>query len=295
MNNTFNIKRFGNLLTKDFQENWKRYAVQFLAMFGIMALVLVWNSINNYDRYQRHLERSIQDTSGVMYHFGPYSSETLSENLLINISVMFLVFGIIIAATMMEPMRGKTKRISFLTLPASNFEKIFSRWLIVTVGYIIAFFIALWAVDALRVAICSIKYPAIDDIQFLDFGKLVRPDPDVCGNYVFSEKIYFTFALSIYFLMQSLFVLGSTFWEKSTFVKTFAAIIIIVLLFLLVCYYAIKISYNEVDDFGNVMVYLFKEPTDLLIILNPLLFFFTLVNWVIAFFRFRELEIIKRL
>jgi len=281
MNNIFNIKRFGFVLSKDFQEKWKRYILQFLTMFGIMAVALTWFFYTNHREV--YAERDY-------------------INLWITACVLFLGFGVFFASTMMEPVREKTRRISFLTLPASNVEKFLSRWLIVTFGYIIAFFIALWLADAVRVAICSHYLPE-HDIRFLDFGKLVNPEKENnYQNYVFFSTCFFGFWISVYTLLQSLFVLGATFWEKASFIKTFSAITVIVLLFLFLNWEMIKIIYQDMDafavSFNTFLTIIFPEEItdkDVLRAGISLFTFFTPFCWVIAFFRFRESEIIKRL
>ena len=271
MNNTFNIKRFGLVMRKDFQENWKRYTMQFLAMFGIIAIMLYFQSDNMYRNSRMEPD-----------YF-----------LLIWTSFMFLGFGLLFASTFTEPMRSKIKRASYLMNPSSNLEKYVSRWLIVTVGYIIAFFVALWLADLLRVAICSARYPEID-VNMLDLGELIGMRN--AGN-VFSYN-EFGFFVGLFFFLQSVCVLGSTFWEKVSFVKTFAAATILVLLFLLLANWTISIFYTDFEQFTNVLDSFAKEnqmsDTAFFTITTSVFASLTLVFWIFAFFRFRESEIIKR-
>ncbi|MDR2473683.1 MAG: hypothetical protein LBD53_09025, partial [Tannerella sp.] len=127
MNNTFNIKRFGLVFRKDLMENLKRYALLLLAILGIMTIILTTISLDYYD----------------------HSYNNLNNMLLQWLSYMFSTFGILFASTFMTPMNSKIKRIAYLVSPASNLEKYLSRWMIITVGYILAFFAALWVSDAL--------------------------------------------------------------------------------------------------------------------------------------------------
>ena len=281
MNNIFNMKRFGLVLSKDFHEKWKKYVLQFLTMFGIMAVILIWVT------YVEH--------PGSQF----FRQEAYNDNLLLIVSIMFLGFGIFFASTLMDSMREKTKRIACLTTPASHFEKFISRWLIVTIGYVIAFFIALWMADAIKVSYFS-EYK----IPFLDFDGLIGPrvnDLDKYYNYVFPSKSYFGFGIGIYALLQSLFILGATFWEKSSFIKTFAAGVVIVLSFLLLNYWMIKIVFHDMEGLGKAMDALLPRNTTqetgntVMLLIACFLSFCALLNWVIAFFRFRESEIIKRL
>lgn len=285
MNNIFSFKRLFLMLNKDLQENWKKYILQVITIFGILAIFLTYFADERYARVFK----------------GHYSTQnsmtTLDCDLLMISALLFMVFGEVFASTMMENMRSKTQRIAFLAVPASNFEKILSRWLIVTVGYIACFFVALFLADSVRVAICSFRYPTLD-VHFIDFGKMIVANEDV-GNfgYLLPSIPYFFFFLSLYFFNQSLFVLGTTFWEKLSFVKTFAVIVILGMVYIFVCRWVITASYEDQDSFFNVLnSFHLKNLSDngFLIRLTCITSFGALFNWTLAFFRFRESEIIKR-
>lgn len=283
MNNTFDIKRFGLVMRKDFQENWKRHSLQFLAMLGIIAAVLCF-------QYESEIHTTC---SSEFCQVNSYANASL----LIAGSILFLALGIVFASTLMEPMRNKTKKISFLIVPASDLEKYLSRWVIVVVGYTIAFFLALWLADLFRVAIFSIRYPNID-VEMLNFRELINTNyyrtGDV-GGYAFFSTHFFYMCLSFFFLLQSICVLGSTFWEKASFVKTFAASLVIVFSFLLVSRWTILLFFQDFNQFSRLSNSKldFSESLGFLI-LTGVFVFFALVNWTIAYFRFRESEIIKR-
>ena len=284
MNNTFDIKRFGNVFRKDLMENWKRYALLYITMLGIMSIVFIWAS---YIHYNGHSE-------------GYSNNIYFNKSLLAYSSFMFAGFGIIFASTIMNPMNSKIKRIAYLINPASNFEKFLSRWLIMTVAYIILFFTALYIADFLRVGICSANFPSLD-VDFLDIRKIIKAnDNSKWSEYVFGSKYYLSLVLSFYFLFQSLFILGSTFWEKSTFIKTFAAMVVLIISFLLICRWTILLFYGDFDSFGNVMNSFESISNSRVSEEQGITFtiiatsFFTLSNWIFSYFRFRESEIIKR-
>ena len=267
---------------KDFLENGKWYLLQFLTMTGIMGIILIWRSFYLYSDSMK----------------GIYTS--INTDLLAFASFLFPVFGILFASTMMKPMSNKIKRISYLTVPSSNLEKYLSRWIIVTIGYIIAFFISLWIVDLIRVGIYSARYPDLD-IHFLNLGRLIYfGEGENPANCLFYNSNVFGIVFCIYLFLQSIFILGATFWEKATFIKTFSACIIIMIAFILICRWAILLSYGDFGTFFNVLNS-FEPQTDKNSIEENVftnaafvLFVCALVNWTLAFFRFRESEIIKR-
>jgi hypothetical protein len=161
----------------------------------------------------------------------------------------------------------------------------------------VAFFAALWLADAVRVAICSFNYPG-QSVHFLDLNKMIRPDNSPSGNgYLLPSSLFYVF-LSLYFLVQSIFVLGATFWEKASFVKTFSLGVILVIFFVLVCRWSILLIYKDfsqfemaLDSFKMFEDYTVPQKSRLLTLLFSLI---TLLNWTLAFLRFRESEVIKR-
>ncbi|MDL2243825.1 hypothetical protein LJB84_03190 [Bacteroidales bacterium OttesenSCG-928-J19] len=282
MNNVFNIQRFARVMGKDFHENWKSYLLQILALFGVMAAILIYQSISYYPDV-----------------FDSKYESMFDEKLLTSACFMFLIYIAIQAATLMFPMQSKTGRISYLSLPASHLEKFLSRWLIVTVGSVVIFFAALWLADLLRVAIFSFRYPE-GNVHMIDFSRLIYPGEDYSSrHHVFPHIQVFFICLSLAYLFQSLCVLGATFWTKNSIIKTIAAIIVVIGLYVLVCRWAILGFYDSFDEFGNVLGSLVNKSeiseqrafSGSIIVLS----FFVVLNWVLAFFRFRESEIIKRL
>jgi hypothetical protein len=280
MNNTFDINRFVLLLRKDIQENWKKYLIRILTIYGALTLVTTWNAYLTYSELEQGFNRL----------------EYLNRDLIVFTAFVFFIFGCISASMAMEPINSKTKRLVYLMNPSSSFEKYFSRWLIMTIGYMAVFFVLFWLSDATRVLICSIRFPDVD-VQFIHFDKLIGNN-DSDYNYVFHSISQFRFSIALFVFAQSLFILGSTFWPKNSLVKTFSAGIIIFITFLLVCWSVISLLFeNGMDNFGNALQQRTFGVEDSTIVgyLTILCFIFALINWILAFFRFRESEVIKRL
>jgi len=278
MNNTFDINRFVLLLRKDIQENWKKYLIRILTIYGALTLVTTWNAFLTYSELEQGINRL----------------EYLNRDLIVFTAFVFFIFGCISASMAMEPINSKTKRLVYLMNPSSSFEKYFSRWFIMTIGYMAVFFVLFWLSDATRVLICSIRFPDID-VQFIHFDKFIGKDS---YDYVFNNMTRFTFSVGLFSFIQSLFILGSTFWPKNSLVKTFSAGTIIFITFLLVCWCVISLLFeNGMDNFGNALQQKTFGVQDTIIVgyMTILCIIFAVVNWVLAFFRFRESEVIKRL
>lgn len=277
-NDTFSIKRLSMLVQKDVQENWKKYLMHIVTLFGVLVAVFVIN------------------TSDTIYLDGQ------NRDLIIMSIFTFFAMGTIFASNMMEPMNSKTKRISYLMNPSLASEKFLARWLMVTVVYIIIFLLVLVPADIARVFISSLRYPDAT-IRFIDFSKLVG-DGDHSSDHAFYPIEVFGMVIATFFWLQSLFVLGSTFWQKNTFVKTFSIGLIIFVVFLFTCYKLIGFVFADgMNDFFDAMYSNINGTesgdTDklkqIIITITITFSFLALGNWVLAFFRFKEAEIIKRL
>ena len=281
MNNTFHIKRFGLVFRKDFIENGKRYMLLFLTMLGLMALII---TLQTWDYYS--------------YSHNRNADNHLNHNrlLLEMLSFMFFASGIWFASTFSNPMNRKLKRLSYLISPSSNLEKFLVRWMITTIGFIVAFFVAMWMADLIRVSICSVVYPEVE-IHFLDITRLIALSPN--ASYYVIPKNEFPFMISIYFLLQSIFLLGSTFWEKATFIKTFTAGTALFVTYILLCRWVILLCYGSLTGYVNVMgSFEFDNYFAEYQIFTFASTFFAVCSitcWIFAFFRIKESEIIKRL
>ena len=104
-----------------------------------------------------------------------------------------------------------------LMVPATPFEKFFSRWFVFTVVYLVVFLISYKLADYTRLIIYSLAYPEKDFIA------------PVALSHLAGDKKYYTLCntglqfgalMSGYFFVQSLFVLGSSIWPKNSFLKT---------------------------------------------------------------------------
>jgi hypothetical protein len=282
MNNILNIKRLGLVFRKDMMENSKIYLISSFILTVSLLLIFVLCSVDSLQ------SRSQQDN---LY---------LNRSLLTFVVVAFFISGLIFASFMMDPIRDRVKRIRYLMTPSSSLEKFFSQWVIVTLGYIIMFFVSVYVADILRVAICTVFYPS-QDVALIDFSKLINVGGVAEGvvrpsGYVFDEDDPVFVYLIAYFYFQSLFVLGATFSPKFSAVKTILSVCVIVPVYILSCYLTIKIFYGEGNFFINTLNYYLPEEkvtATVLVVVIPVVF--TLFNWALAFFRFRETEIIEKL
>ena len=265
----FSMPRFVNLCCKDMVENWRSNVLRIALMYGVMVVVLLWGG---------YLEYRYKDT-------------LVDDNNLWRLSLVLFMwclwgFGCLSASFTMEKMKTKTSRLSVLMTPATPFEKYFSRWLIFTFVFLVVFLIAFRLADYTRVLVYTLTYPNLEEIAALSLSHFVG---DNTGYYTLCRTANeFVTVIALYFFTQSCFVLGSSIWPRSAFLKTFVAGALIVTVYVL-----LVVSMFELFEKGNFPSWLTNELVFTLLSIACLVF--TLFNWALAYFRFKESEIINRM
>ena len=272
----FSLPRFMNLCRKEMVENWRSNVLRMLLMYGVMAVVMVWNGYFEY-RY---------------WHSGQIEDPAWTFLLVVFIWSLW-GFGCLSASFTMEKMKTKTSRTSMLMVPATPFEKFFSRWFVFTVVFLVIFLISYKLADYTRFIIYSLAYPEEKDFIIpVDLSHLVG-----------ERKTYYTLCrtglqfgalLSAYFFVQSLFVLGSSIWPKNSFLKTFASGTVIAIVYFLLAVFMSKMFLENGNYYSENVFTGMSEDTAMSIMIVVGIFF-TLMNWTLAYLRFKESEIVNRM
>ena len=272
----FSLPRFMNLCRKEMVENWRSNVLRMVLMYGVMAVVMVWNGYFEY-RY---------------WHSGQIEDPAWTFLLVVFIWSLW-GFGCLSASFTMEKMKTKTSRTSMLMVLATPFEKFFSRWFVFTVVFLVIFLISYKLADYTRFIIYSLAYPEEKDFIIpVDLSHLVG-----------ERKTYYTLCrtglqfgalLSAYFFVQSLFVLGSSIWPKNSFLKTFASGTVIAIVYFLLAVFMSKMFLENGNYYSENVFTGMSEDTAMSIMIVVGIFF-TLMNWTLAYFRFKESEIVNRM
>ena len=272
----FSLPRFMNLCRKEMVENWRSNVLRMVLMYGVMAVVMVWNGYFEY-RY---------------WHSGQIEDPAWTFLLVVFIWSLW-GFGCLSASFTMEKMKTKTSRTSMLMVPATPFEKFFSRWFVFTVVFLVIFLISYKLADYTRFIIYSLAYPEEKDFIIpVDLSHLVG-----------ERKTYYTLCrtglqfgalLSAYFFVQSLYVLGSSIWPKNSFLKTFASGTVIAIVYFLLAVFMSKMFLENGNYYSENVFTGMSEDTAMSIMIVVGIFF-TLMNWTLAYLRFKESEIVNRM
>ena len=265
----FSFPRFANYFKKVLVEDRKRLLQRIITVFG---LLVVFSAIISDSCYQHYMEA---------LKIGIVRSEI--DPAIDGLMPLF-VFGLFIgcalsASFIMEPMSSKTSRIYALMLPATSFEKYFVRWFIYTIGYLVVYYLLFLLVDVMRVCVFSVVYPEIDIITFLNpYAEIVA----------LRDEVPLGFVVSLYLLLQSIFVLGSSLWPKYAFLKTFTAYTILGMAFS-AFFAGIMNLFNRP---GN--SYIMPELSDDTLFLIAGILLVALLFWWLAYKRFKEMEVVNR-
>ena len=124
----FNITRFGNLIKRDLIIYRKQVLIIMLGLVGLLLLIYGFARIT-------------EDANGINGEF--WKS--------IGLAFVFIV-GLTFTSIVFRDFRSPGGRLQFLSLPASNFEKLASRWLYSLILFPLFIIIAVWILSTLTIA-----------------------------------------------------------------------------------------------------------------------------------------------
>ncbi len=259
----FSFPRFVNLCRKEMVESWKSHLLRVAMMYGALVLVFLLNGLVVYNQHIPNFGDTDPAWGGVLGTF----------------VAMGIAFACFSASLMMERMKSKTSRLSVLMTPVTPFEYYISRWLVYTLAFLVVYLIVFMLADYTRVLFFSINAPQGRIVEAINLSSLNQQYD------IFSHGKVWLFGISTFLFTQSCFVLGSTIWPKRAFLKTFVAGLIINTVFSVFLstsrFIKAPLADTDVNVFSNLSA----------IVLLVLALF----HWVLAYYRFKESEIIHRM
>jgi hypothetical protein len=208
MNQTFSFNRWSMLVSKHWVENRRRYLLSLLAIAGLM---IAW--------YCFILTMDAIDPLGVFFQYITYYGG------------LYFV-GCLYASMLFADLQSKTAGIGWLSLPASTVEKLLCALLFGVFLFFIAYTLVFYLVDIPMVQLSN-KLIESHPRTWPNSDQFV---PELAVYNVFSAKAgpalepEYHIILLGFFAVQAVFVLGSVYFTRNSFIKT----IVVVLLFLLI-------------------------------------------------------------
>jgi hypothetical protein len=271
-NRYFSFSRLALVMKRDFMENWKTNLYRFLGPYTIFLLVMWFSSMN-------------------MTNFNEFS-DIVSATFF---SVLFFG-GSFTASYALETMNTQQKRISFLMLPATSFEKFFARFLYVTVGFVVLSTIALLLAEVTRFLLLPMfdlpdtfkqstlpnVWQTIMNVRTFNFN----------GSGIMESVVGWLFLIWIH----SFFLLGGCRWYKNAFWKTLGLII-------LVNFFFIFVSVNLVESLDEGVMeeillwceanFSWVTVTGILSFAIVMFMLLILLNWWLSYRCFTRSQVIK--
>ncbi len=202
---TFNWNRFVAALKKEVIENNRTLLFSIIAIYGILALIMIIGNIT-------------------------LGANTSRPETMLRYNIVFMVYGfgsIIVASLAFRGLKDKKGRTEFLTSPSSTLEKYLVNVLIYVVGFIVVFPICAQLADLTRILVL---WPWSDGdvpgpINFLNTFHNVAHQQEW---WKYDSKVILEITLWLGVLASpALYLLGSVLWPKLSFLKTFAAVYVI--------------------------------------------------------------------
>jgi hypothetical protein len=268
-NNFFAFRRWQFYLQKHFTDNFRFYAMALLSLFGLMTVipVLVVLTGNEFQSLRNFIP---------FYYFG-----------------LFLG-GLLFTSRFFNELGNKEKGVDFLMIPASQFEKFITIFLVSTIGFLLFYHLSVYT-----------SYKIIDSVRFTKYGSHIENDYEFLSTP--KEKIYIYYS---YIVLQSMFLLGATYYHKYSFIKTVLSIFVFLLALciinclLVICFFGTEHGFWKIStpfvmvnkqepidtQSWHTITYLIPEWLQK-IYLFAVKFLLAPIIWTIAYFRLKDKEI----
>ena len=215
MNQSFDINRWWLLVGKHWAENKKKYTLSLIAITG---LLLLWFTIIVLSNNHRILEETQMGT----YYTG-----------------LFLV-GCLYGSMLFADLGSKTRGLNYLVVPASHFEKLLCSLFYAVVIFFTCYTAIFYVLDFLMLkAGNALAYNHW--LKDHTAGSVFVPTEIMNVFYLKGrqdEPNALIYILLLYFVLQAVFIFGSVYFSKFSFIKT---VIVSLLIGLLITFLIVKV------------------------------------------------------
>lgn len=267
MSNTFDLRRFGLLLKKQFIDSWKWLLLSYGLISVVVAIILIVaaNSICQFSFDQATFDH------------------TMRESLLAASLVLAYLFSALAAGGAFKTMRYRATRLPYLMLPASQAEKYCAAVIFAVPVFIVGYVAAMY----LGQCIAAVTFPAFNWDS--DFHISVT---NWIGD-ALSETDGPTLRWILLTLLanQSFFFLGGIVWGKAPFFKTTG---VIAGMTFICSQLALATAYAIFANGNNILNLNYFADHTYLTILSAIFWIIIIFNYSVAYLRQRELEVINR-
>lgn len=272
MNNTFNINRFGLLLKRQWLDFGKIYLISLVVVIGVIIGFYAYSAplpskANNFD-YDSNLDMRFRYP-------------------------LFLILGFlfisIVASSYFSLLGQKSRAILELMTPASTFEKFLTGVFYTAILSLLSYLILFYITD-----LAFVKYINAHLAEFKingDSKKAIQPVESIAAQ-IFDDVNYRAFLrsfLAIPFLVTSVFLLGSIYFNRFHYIKTAVSVMVFSGI---ATYLVVKAAGLLTEGMVNVGPGKHQSDKDMAFLLIFLITaLLTLIFWAIAYVRLKEKEV----
>lgn len=202
----FDINRFGRTMVWNIKSSKSEYMTIVVTLFSAFITIPLLAMLFNIGNPTVVLQASMQTVGNLN-------------------SFILAVFCAASGCWMFNNMKNKAQRISFKMLPATDLEKFLTRFIYVTVFFIVGAFVAYMLADVVRMLICLLFYGDTLGSNIPLLFKGVSSEVSINGS---TYKLsMFVLAISFIIFTNAFAVLGGTFFRRRQVILTFLTGILI--------------------------------------------------------------------
>lgn len=271
---SFSFPRFGKVLKKYISENWRQLAMGAGLVFGAMIIFECLISIVNSEYYSSEYIERFQE--------GDIIIDPLWSQVETIFFFMLFILGSVCASMMFSGLGSKEKRIYSIVFPADQLEKYAVRFVIYVLIFPVLYMAAFYVGELVRMGLLTYLVESTDSLFIMPMNyifTILRTGELNTGNII---------SIVGFFAVQSAFALGSILFPKGPFVKTFVIVAIICILFFLVVS-GTAIMLTPENFRANPLS---TRQTEIMIM--SIFSAIVLFNYIMAYYRFKEMEVINR-
>jgi hypothetical protein len=284
MNQAFDFQRWGLLVRKHWSDNRNKYT---LSLGAIAALLLLWFGF-----------MILVEVNGAMH----------KDSQIITYYVGLFLTGALYASLLFSDLANKPKALNFLSVPASQLEKVLCMALYCVVIFFVCYTAIFYLADFIMIKVANaVQLARLKEHPEWSNGRVPETVANVFGTINDRQNgnpfNVLTVVLLLFFAVQGAYALGSIYFPAYSFIKTTISLLLIILFFIfLIGKILLPILpqgsfgdsltkfYTYEHDYSHRNVILLPSWTD-----NVLFGFFKYLLapafWVVTYFRLKEKEV----